>query len=331
MASRGQAPVSKLFVSCDLVGSTQFKQTEPGWQRIFLSFYRQFPQILDDANRSIPTGEKPITDFQLWKAVGDELIFEAAVNDEQGISRAVRVWLLAIKMYEDQILEGGSLALKGGAFIATFPGPDSESTIPRRPNSETSDKGVVALNDEALRGKRNFREYLYDYFGPSIDTGFRVYGLATRRYFTLSVEVAWAMGLAAHQAAGTKDGHGQYSTTGFVFHGAHQLKGVWGAREYPVFAIDRDLDDEVNKALAKMNGKELKPLQIVNVCHACSADKNWPFKLYLPGSNNSQFLVKPENAMADLLDSESTLEGAETAISESSSMESSDDVSLPMG
>ena len=137
-------------MSCDLVGSTHFKQTVPGWQKVFLSFYREFTQFIATANREV---EGDSTEFTLWKAVGDELIYEVEVSDERQVGRAVRVWLLAMSQYEEQVLKmenGSSLSLKGGAFIATFPGPDSESTIPRDPQFERSDGAVVLLNEAAL-------------------------------------------------------------------------------------------------------------------------------------------------------------------------------------
>ena len=186
------------------MGSTQFKQRTDGWQKVFLSFYREFPQFVATASRAAEDGDG--AQFRLWKAVGDELIFEVIVQSEKDVGLAVRVWLDAMEKYELEVLHKSGLALKGGAFIATFPGPDSESTIPRTPDIEDSDNPVVVLNEKALTGHRAYTKYLYDYFGPSIDTGFRVFSLSTQRFFTLSVEVAWAMAAAAHDASGVMAG-----------------------------------------------------------------------------------------------------------------------------
>ena len=160
---------SLLFLSCDIVGSTRFKQSMALWQKTFLTFYREFPQVLGDLTAE--ANFEP--DFMLWKPVGDELIFTVHVRDEAEIFHAVRLWLEAMDKYERESLEDTPLATKGGAFIATFPGPDSESSIPRNPTIETSDKGVFELNAEALASRSD--DYMYDYFGPSIDTGFRVF------------------------------------------------------------------------------------------------------------------------------------------------------------
>lgn len=303
---------SKLFMSCDLVGSTNFKQTKPGWQKVFLSFYWEFPQFLVDADRALTITDGEKTSFSLWKGVGDELLFEVDVTTERQVSRAVRVWLDAVKRYEDEVLVDYALALKGGAFIATFPGPDSYSTIPIKPETEDSDEGVVLLNARALTGTRKTSFYLYDYFGPSIDTGFRVIGLAERRYFTLSVEVAWAMALAAHAAAAEDPNEQTHVVSDFEFRGSYVLKGVWRAREYPLFAIDRECGDKVNEAVSEMTGERLKADAIIKVGNACANDENWPFRLYLPDSTHSRFQDKPEDAMGALLRAETTRDGAET-------------------
>lgn len=120
------APRSLLFLSCDITGSTAFKQRRSApWLRTFLSFYREFPQQLGDL---LAEADRPLR-FDLWKAVGDEMIFTCAVDDERDVDLAVRLWLAAMDGYE--------------------------------------------LNRSALE-LRDLTAYQYDYFGPSIDTGFRV-------------------------------------------------------------------------------------------------------------------------------------------------------------
>lgn len=308
--TRNSRASSKLFLSADLVGSTQYKQTTPGWQKIFLSFYREFPQLVAKENYREAADQS--LDFELWKAVGDELIFQVPITSERQISRAVRVWLSAMEAYEQEVLIESKLALKGGAFIGTFPGPDSESTIPKNPNVEDSDDSVVLLNQKALRGQRTPKKYLYDYFGPSIDTGFRIAGMATQRFFPMSVEVAWSIALAAADASHTKAGEEQHHVHDVVFRGTHALKGVWKGREYPVFAIDRECDDAVHAAIGNLNGGELSSQSIIDVCHACHESGGWPSRLYLPDSTHETFQAEPEDVMSGMGEVEGGMAGAET-------------------
>ncbi len=305
---------SVLFLSADLVGSTSYKQKKKGtWQGVFLSFYRQFPQYLSQAWRELRRDGMESPQFRLWKAVGDELIFEVAVEHEADVSRAVRVWLRALELCEKDILAEARLGLKGSAFIATFPGPDSEATIPRDPATEDSVLGVVTLNDAALkpRGGRSHKKYQFDYFGPSVDTGFRVSANASHRYFTVSVEVAWALALAA---AGNETNSGEdehLHVKDMVFKGNVLLKGVWDGREYPLFALDRHVEDAVNKSVAKLVQPPPTAQEIIDVCRACHTDVNWPCALYLPRSTNEHLTTPPVDAMASLREGEQSAEGFE--------------------
>lgn len=364
--SRG--PRSLLFLSCDLVGSTKYKQSNSTiWHKTFLSFYRQFPQMLGDvANEHGSTLE-----FTLWKPIGDELIFTVEVDHEADVYNAVRIWLATMRRYEDEVFrkvrrvrtaggavpmdgdlndgsdevgtdggtdEGGTgggtddseteadrapdqddsrgtiaLATKGGAFIATFPGPDSESSIPINPKSERSDAGVVELNDEALE-ERDGSRFMFDYFGPSIDTGFRVLSACSQRYFTLSVEVAWAMAQCVADAGATKT---PFQIDDMRLDDLREFKGVWDGREYPMFTVDRDVEDTVNVAVARIRRQKLHAWDVVNLCRACQDSEGWPSRLYLPGSRHDEYFgTVPDDPLdefrtysTDGLEHEPTLDG----------------------
>ncbi|MFC7500944.1 hypothetical protein [Nocardioides sp. GCM10030258] len=134
------------------MNSTSYKQANAGWQAAFLAFYRQFPQVVGD----IAKEHDATVTFDLWKPIGDELIFSVVVTHECDVYSAVRIWLAAMAQYEDQMATKNiNMGVKGSAFIATFPGPDSESTVPRDPTKEISDLHPVLLNDDALKGRRS--------------------------------------------------------------------------------------------------------------------------------------------------------------------------------
>jgi hypothetical protein len=294
----GDEPRSLLFLSCDIVGSTSYKQKSGDtWRKTFLTFYRDFPQALGDETRRRDYSR----DFKLWKAVGDELIFTVHVLKEADVSDAVRIWLAAMDTYEKQI-EKENLATKGSAFIATFPGPDSESSIPLDPTQEVSDRGVVELNRDALKS-RDRGKYLFDYFGPSIDTGFRVASQCSQRFFTLSIEVAWAIARARQDV----------STVPFndvCFVGSPTLKGVWNSREYPLFAIDRHHADPINTAMSRIASDNVDHGSVADLCAACHAEPGWPSRLYLPASGLGSLNETPKDSLAELEDND--MQGAES-------------------
>jgi hypothetical protein len=319
-----EEPRSLLFLSCDIVGSTRYKQSKSLWQMTFLSFYRQFPQALGELTAAACFEPE----FKLWKPVGDELIFTVHVRDEDEIYHAVRLWLVAMDRYEEDALHDTPLATKGGAFIATFPGPDSESSIPRNPTTETSDKGVVELNDEALaaRGTSAADAYMYDYFGPSIDTGFRVISACDNRYFTLAIEVAWALAQCAADAGADKR---KYPLEHLRLLDTREFKGVWDSRPYPLFALDRHQSDLINVALADIEKTGVEPDKVVNLCRECSKHPSWPSRLYLPNSSNTCFHDKPADSLEALRSN--SMDGAETIPDEAAGTveELEDDPPLP--
>ncbi|WP_458681628.1 hypothetical protein [Prescottella equi] len=298
-------------MSVDLVGSTKYKQQTNEWQRAFLSFYREFPQQLATAIETRRTGIAPT----LWKPVGDELIFRVEVAQESDVLEAIECWLEAMRSYEASSLAGLNLSTKGGAFIATFPGPDSEVAVPIDPSTEQSDKTPELLNEEALTNRDTDR-YLYDYFGPSIDTGFRVISACTERYFTLSLEVAWTLSRAANAAS-----LGQYS--GLVFRKSHAFKGVWNGREYPLFAIDRQISDPVHEALRNLDGDtHASAEKIEKLAMACKDSGNWPFCVYLPKSRQGAFSLRP--VLPNPI-SQNVMEGSETFVEDEGGLPLSQD------
>ncbi|MDN6478188.1 hypothetical protein [Corynebacterium variabile] len=282
---------SVLFLSCDLTGSTRYKQSQilklqkPSaekdanpWQKAFLQFYHEFPQILSDERGSLKSKYASCPDFELWKPVGDELIFSCVVRSELQIRDAIRVWIAAMDKYETSCLDDTpALGTKGGAFVATFPEPDSRSSIPKNMNAPGSkrDADVLIINKEAV-AQADEKNYLFDYFGPSIDTGFRITSKCSDRYFTLSVEAA--LGLLQAETD-PKD---------VELIGMELLKGVWNGREYPLVAIDRQSKDSVNIHLRPFrqaqNAQSLKSL-----CYACYGSDGWPSKLFLPESDDLNY------------------------------------------
>ncbi|OBF93822.1 hypothetical protein A5791_12470 [Mycobacterium sp. 852002-51163_SCH5372311] len=285
MSAETGETVSKIFLSCDLTGSTNFKQLprKPGgtpWQKVFLQFYREFPQQI----ATITATDPRVSDlkFELWKPIGDELIYSCAVGSEADVYNAVRAWTTAIGKYREDNLKDTPMGTKGGAFIATFPGPDSYSSIPRLPEYEDSD-GDVVLRNAAAQTARDDLKYLYDYFGPSFDTGFRVLSKCSERYFTLSVEVAFAM-FSLH----VNKGRQQYPVDDLQLLDFVELKGVWSGKPYPVVAIDVEHQDPVHQAYAKFERRGSAD-ELHELCKACYTKEDWPSKMWLPSAHLGMF------------------------------------------
>lgn len=296
---------SILFLSCDLQNSTQFKQKndDKDWVATFLAFYTEFPALLStEIESACPALQGRLL---LWKAVGDELIFSIRIQSEGECSDAVDAWLAAMLAFETEYLLGKTpMTLKGGAFLATVPSPDRRVAIPRTVGSaDRSQLDAEAVNEQTLNDATDedafAADFAMDFVGPSIDTGFRVLKYASRRYFVLTVEAAHI--LFKHYSNEEMDDRHAYLV------GTHELKGVWGGKPYPVFAVARDLREKVPaQELAAAFGDTAriadehpycKPHDVLAAIAAYRGDKDWRGAVFVSGATWAGF--RTHEAAAD--------------------------------
>ena len=85
-----------------------------------------------------------------------------------------------------------------------------------------------------------------------------------------------------------------------VVRACSEMKGVWGGREYPLFALDLQHRDPVNVAFSRVRSDAVEAAGVVDLCRACSQDPAWPSALYLPDSSNSDFHELPVDSLEEL-------------------------------
>ncbi|MCX2934987.1 hypothetical protein ORI20_32515 [Mycobacterium sp. CVI_P3] len=292
---------SILFLSCDLQNSTQFKQKREGrWIATFLSFYSEFPSLL--ANRITESYPGLRNRLSLWKAIGDELIFSVRIQSERECSDAIDAWMATLLEFEIQhLIEKTTMTLKGGAFLATVPSPDRRVAIPRtvqiaddRTQIDVEETNEATLNTAGATDDFAIN-FAMDFVGPSIDTGFRVLKFAARSYFVLTVEVAHLL-FKHYNDDSTKRDRVAYLL------GTHSLKGVWGGRPYPVFAIARPLQSTTpEQVLAKAFGDGdnpglvtdeypyRTPSQVLAAIEAYRSTDTWPGAIHAPAAHAPDF------------------------------------------
>ena len=202
----------RLFLSVDLSGSTQFKnstdgetreQASPKWVTTFEDFYRDFPAKFRSKYASHKTAQVGNDDCpELWKAVGDELVFCGRVTNRKTVLVAVMSFVDTLQDYRKTFVSKSlPLNLKGSAWIAAFPEPN------RAINLRSTGEGADFLTaSEALENAADTRPFEYDFLGKSIDTGFRIGSFARPERFILSVELAQL--LARSDLAPAQDGPG---------------------------------------------------------------------------------------------------------------------------
>jgi hypothetical protein len=197
----------RLFLSADIVNSTALKQefrNRPGesWIELAHGFYTSFPsEFAAESARVEPTdGSVIATVPELWKALGDELIFVAEVRQMADIPAILNAFRRRIQVWNHKF-EGKRVFIKGAAWLAGFPVMNS-----------------AIIGDET--------DHL-DFIGLSMDVGFRLCHQASSRRFVLGVELAYVLAVLGSELFFEM----QYS-------GKEILKGVLRDRPYPILWLD---------------------------------------------------------------------------------------------
>lgn len=209
-------PKLKLFLSVDVVGSTNFKQRDRDahaqtWLNLFVSFFVEFPTLL---NSEVESQGRKLPQVRLWKSLGDELIFTVELIDRHYAAAYMKAFVATLRKAAENWHTDVSdparkeLHLKGTAWLAGFPVGNVEIPLD------------VSVDDQNSDGR--------DYIGPLIDTGFRLKEFASSRKLVLSADLTYL--LLSVGISGMK----------LFLEGEHSLKGVLRGKPYPVIWLDCD-------------------------------------------------------------------------------------------
>lgn len=261
----------KLFFSADIVGSTAFKQ-KPGvdasvWFTAVLSFYhkaeiefiRKWRHFQEQIEASVEVraewfGDEP----EVWKTLGDEILFVKKITHPMQAFLAVQAWCLTLESIRAGFLEKDDykgLDVKSSVWIADFPLKNREVVLGEaRPNGEDD---YVYINNKSLKAyystksTQETKNLVRDFIGPSIDTGFRLGAFTSPRKLVISLELAYLLASEQFYAEINEKWHllGVSRISHFIFRyeGRHILKGVMGGRPYPIFWIDLDAENHVHR------------------------------------------------------------------------------------
>lgn len=213
-------PKLKLFLSVDVVGSTEFKQrgdathAQP-WLNFFVGFLAGFPGVFKITQDQESSTDSCTLDAKLWKSLGDELIFTAELKKRNEAGAYVRAFRSALSLavenwkttWASDSAPERDLRLKGTAWLVGFPVGNAE--IPLE-NSSSSD----------IDGR--------DYIGPQVDTGFRLKDHSSPRKMVVSADLAYLL-----TTAGATD-------LRLFYEGDAVLKGVIRGQPYPIIWVDCD-------------------------------------------------------------------------------------------
>jgi hypothetical protein len=247
-------PITRLFLSADIAGSTAYKQkkmsAEPiEWPSIFIRFFQGLPGTFRNELAEVEAGIKlkssnfqPAEDAQMWKAIGDELVIWQEVTDESQVAASVIAWSQAIQQFRRGLKEE-SLDVKGAAWLGSFPDPNREIAIPKTIKAATDPGQPVSANEINLQKD----DHILDFIGPHIDAGFRLAARSSPRRMYISMDVAQVL-------ASVPEDH--LPSVSMFYEGAGELKGVQGGRPYPFFWLDCDPGDGFAKAEDALLGRK---------------------------------------------------------------------------
>jgi hypothetical protein len=346
----------RLFLSVDIVGSTAFKQAgkrrtkdsiedeqslpaEP-WFSPIAQFYKGMEQAVarewqfaEERSRKIlwPPGGAP----ELWKSVGDEVIYTKLLDDHRQALTMLHAWMRAVSSYRSALKQQfPTLDLKSTAWIAGFPVHNAEVFF-RSPSLSTafddSDGDAVysnlSLMDKYYRGEAGVG-LTRDFIGPAIDTGFRLAQLSSPRRLVISVELALMLVHAVRTQP--TDEHYAYEKPRFFFHGRHNFKGVFGGLPYPVFWIDMRPSPDLERTEDRLNKVDyLGTDDVLEFCEAFIKDNHtYCFIPYIEKNAEPAFSHLPEDHQARLegLRNYLTRERAKREVERQSLSQTEDDI-----
>jgi hypothetical protein len=283
-------PKLRLFLSADVVGSTQFKQRGPlsiekdGWLGTFIQFYRDIERDFFaqwDAYKSFaeknhwPARGNP----EFWKCNGDEVIFTKILNDHREAFAGTYAWVQAVRKYREELhSKHKGLDLKATAWLAGFPINNSE--IAFRTSAAQSSAEIA----EATTANYDLLEKFYsgdlrhgvirDFIGPSIDLGFRLSQHSTPQKMVVSVDLALMVSY-------TKPKFGHFRELKYGYDGRQVMRGAMGGSPYPIFWIDMLEDDELTTAENSISPPQRPNSD--NICKLCEQ--------YI--KNHPEYMIRP--------------------------------------
>lgn len=221
-----------LFISFDLVNSTQFKLEEKNeWSTVIVYFY--------DAIKAMV--KKEIQGIEIWKYLGDEMVFYYNISDIEKVynipDELFRIQENVINKIRENFDKAKILDIKCTIWLAgiTRIKPDKIGT---RGLSNGNEVNVHRNIVHMIMDSNN--KTMIDFLGPDIDIGFRVAKYSNKRKIALSAEYAY---LLYHLSKPTDLSKIDNKLKIVAF---KELKGVWDGRAYPIIWYYPNWNDNDN-------------------------------------------------------------------------------------
>lgn len=204
-----------IFFSIDLSNSTQYKSISNTWPNLINKFYSL-------VNRLIGQRNDEYTPMQVWKYVGDEVIFykklEGGLEEiEYLIKSAYEIIKLVPKELGKSESESIDIIYAKGTLWGANITKGKESHSIKRENL------IIDVNDESLDS--DSRLSMKDFIGPDIDLGFRLAKHSRKNELVVSLDLTYLLQKGLESCSILEN---------FRIIKLEALKGIWNGRKYPI-------------------------------------------------------------------------------------------------
>lgn len=220
-----------LFFSFDIVNSSVYKTINSyGWYGILIKI---FDKLRDDVNEEMGS---PYCNVDVWRVMGDEIIFIMPVDDVKTISSIMyKIFKILIKNIKyiksgklfDELAEDKNnvtlmkqqnvISLQGAAWIAVVTKDIEHGEF------DCKDSENIFKCYECNPGRS-----VYEFVGADIDTGFRLKKMTQERRLVISFELAYLLSRNSEQIQ-------NINVISYK-----KLKGIWNEKLYPIIWYHND-------------------------------------------------------------------------------------------
>lgn len=213
-----------VFISFDLVNSTRYKSIEQNWPNLINYFY--------DTVASELRQYESTKLFNVWKYIGDEVLFFGKVMDAEYLVEIPQDVMKTLKTTTKHIFEKfeeskGLLGLKATVWCAEISEFGKNVDAKKRKNYL-----LEKTNSNSYDVSSELPTTVYDFLGPDIDAGFRLAKQCARKnQVVVSAELTFLI-LSKISSLNEENqilGFKKYRIMDLV-----PLKGIWHERQYPV-------------------------------------------------------------------------------------------------
>ncbi|WP_132908656.1 hypothetical protein [Sphingomonas sp. BK235] len=232
---------------------------------------------------------------ELWKTVGDEILFTKVLTDYRQLSLALECWISALGKIRSFLKRNDNrLDVKATAWIAGFPVKNKDvvsvksgSLLSADPQDYFVESGII-LNEYYTDPGAS--KASIDFVGPSVDVGFRLASHASARRFVVSVGIPYILSLT------TPDDDALDQEIKFHFGGAIPLKGVFGGLPYPLFWIDMGESGTAATLEDRLTGdKPCDPRDVQKYCAAFYREQtSYTFRPFILEDGEHKLTIVPD-------------------------------------